>query len=126
MDSTSLDEVRSLLVFAALAVGCVPPSNLPDEAPPAALEDGAPFEPGPEPTERIAPVPGEVTIIQLDLPGSGLGESAVVVGPDGSLRLESDWVAAAGGFDLFMQWWVTDAGGPVGFAASNGLKGTTP
>lgn len=43
---------------------------------------------GPEPTETIWPVPGEVTIIQLQLPGVfRLGEAAVLVGPDGTLVL---------------------------------------
>lgn len=48
------------------------------------------------------------------------------VGVDGSLRVESEWVAASGGFDLYLQWWVTDAGGPVGFAASPGVRAQVP
>jgi hypothetical protein len=48
------------------------------------------FDPGPEPTSRIQPVAGEVTLIQLLLPIGvtlRLGESAIIVGPDGTLVL---------------------------------------
>ena len=30
------------------------------------------------------------------------------------------------GFSIYTQWWIEDPTGPVGFAASNGLQGTTP
>src|SRR5262245_7562861 len=54
-------------------------------------DGGAPvtsFDAGPKPTSRILPVPGEVTIIQLDLPPGltlRIGESAIVVGPNGTI-----------------------------------------
>jgi glyoxylase-like metal-dependent hydrolase (beta-lactamase superfamily II) len=54
----------------------------------AAVADAAPFDPGPEPTAPLLPVPGEVTIVQLELPATGLlGEAAIIVGPDGTLVL---------------------------------------
>jgi hypothetical protein len=30
------------------------------------------------------------------------------------------------GFTVFIQWWQSDAGAIKGFAASNGVSGTTP
>ncbi len=52
--------------------------------------DAAAFDPGPEPTTVIQPKPGELTIIQLDLPPGltfRLGEAAIIVGPDGTIAL---------------------------------------
>ncbi len=53
------------------------------------LDGAAPaLDAGPEPTEIIWPVPGEVTIIQHRLPGLlRLGEAAALVGPDGTIVL---------------------------------------
>ncbi|MBI3182400.1 MAG: MBL fold metallo-hydrolase [Myxococcales bacterium] len=48
------------------------------------------FDAGTEPTSVIRPVPGEVTIIQQRLPAGvtvTLGESAIIVGPDGTMAL---------------------------------------
>lgn len=48
------------------------------------------FDPGPEPTQPITPIPGELTIIQLYLPAgitARLGEAAILVGPDGTITL---------------------------------------
>ncbi len=56
----------------------------------AASDATVPFDPGPEPTTRIEPVPGELTITQLELPPGitfRMGESAIVVGPDGTMVL---------------------------------------
>jgi hypothetical protein len=51
----------------------------------------------------------------------------VPTGPLGSLDLTSTWPAGVpAGFSLWFQWWIQDPAGPVGFAASGGLKGTTP
>lgn len=48
---------------------------------------GAP-DAGPEPTAVLRPAPGELTIIQLRLPGLvRLGEAAILVGPDGTIVL---------------------------------------
>ncbi|MHC5210696.1 MAG: hypothetical protein ACYTG2_08255 [Planctomycetota bacterium] len=45
----------------------------------------------------------------------------------GQLALSTPWPAGApSAFTFFMQWWIADGGGPVGFAASNGLSATTP
>jgi hypothetical protein len=58
---------------------------------PGSGADAAPFDPGPEPTAPMNPRPGEVTIIQLDLPAGiappKLGEAAIIVGPDGTIVL---------------------------------------
>ncbi len=52
-----------------------------------ALDAGA-LDAGAEPTEILRPVPGELTVIQLQLPGViRLGEAAVLVGPDGTIVL---------------------------------------
>ncbi|MEQ8277563.1 MAG: MBL fold metallo-hydrolase [Deltaproteobacteria bacterium] len=56
----------------------------------AGARDGGAPDAGPEPTERLDPVPGELTIVQLDLPAGvtvRLGEAAVLVGPAGSIAL---------------------------------------
>jgi hypothetical protein len=45
------------------------------------------FSPGPEPTTTLIPTAGEVSIYQLLLPGTNLGEAAIVVGADGTLVL---------------------------------------
>jgi hypothetical protein len=44
----------------------------------------------------------------------------------GTLNLVGPWPAGVpAGFTLFMQWWIADAAGPQGFAASNALSATT-
>lgn len=64
--------------------GSTPDGSLPD----GAVADSGVFDAGPEPTETIWPVPGEVTIIQHRLPGVlRLGEAAALVGPDGTIVL---------------------------------------
>ncbi|MHC4844862.1 MAG: FG-GAP repeat domain-containing protein [Planctomycetota bacterium] len=46
---------------------------------------------------------------------------------DGEATLGANWPSGVpSGFSLFAQWWVSDAGGPNGFAASNAVRGTTP
>jgi uncharacterized membrane protein len=45
----------------------------------------------------------------------------------GGLLLSTHWPGGVpSGFTSYMQFWIPDAGGPKGFAASNGLAGTTP
>lgn len=45
----------------------------------------------------------------------------------GELHLAMNWPAGLpSGFDLYLQAWIQDAGGPSGFAASNGLRARTP
>ncbi|MEW5851251.1 MAG: MBL fold metallo-hydrolase [Myxococcota bacterium] len=54
------------------------------------VPDGGPFNPGPEPGERLPPVRGELTVIQLALPPGPtlkMGEAAILVGPDGTVVL---------------------------------------
>jgi hypothetical protein len=72
-------------------------------------------------TRIDAPFKGGVMIPDVDavLPFS--------VGSTGALALASTWPAGVpSGVDLYFQWWVSDAAGVKGFAASNGLQGTTP
>jgi hypothetical protein len=45
----------------------------------------------------------------------------------GSLTLNATWPnGLPSGFTFFTQYWIPDSAGPAGFAASNGLAGTTP
>lgn len=68
------------------------PVNLVDAG---AMPDGGddagspPFDAGTEPTTPLRPVPGELTLIQLDLPAGlgAIGESALVIGPTGTTVL---------------------------------------
>ena len=46
--------------------------------------------------------------------------------PSGSLIIEASIPSGLSGFDLYVQHWIPDPGGPVGFAASNGIKGELP
>ena len=48
-------------------------------------------------------------------------------GPAGALALNGTWPAGLpSNVSFYFQHWVADPGGPAGFAASNGLQGTTP
>lgn len=59
----------------------------------------------------------DVDFISFGIPVNASGANALpIVFPTG----------LPGGVDIFMQYWITDAGAPSGFSASNGLKGTTP
>jgi hypothetical protein len=45
----------------------------------------------------------------------------------GAAALLFTWPAGVtSGASFWSQWWTVDAGGPAGFAASNGLRGTAP
>jgi hypothetical protein len=47
--------------------------------------------------------------------------------PAGAINLTTPWPAGIpSGTSIWMQTWVSDAGGPKGFAATNGVKATTP
>lgn len=49
------------------------------------------------------------------------------VSASGDLALAFSWPAGVpSGFTILFQHWITDPAGPVGFAASNGVRGTTP
>jgi hypothetical protein len=48
-------------------------------------------------------------------------------GPSGELTLNGVWpVGLPADFSVFLQEWIADAGGPVGFAATNALRAVTP
>jgi len=52
---------------------------------------------------------------------------ALVTGPTGGVSLVGNWPAGIpSGTQVWFQEWITDAGGPHGFAASNGLLATVP
>jgi hypothetical protein len=49
------------------------------------------------------------------------------VGGGGGFLLAFTWPSGVpAGIQIWFQHWVTDAGGPNGFSASNGLRATTP
>jgi hypothetical protein len=51
----------------------------------------------------------------------------LLTGPTGKLKLDGAWpMGLPAGFTLYLQWWIEDAAGPKGFAASNALSATTP
>ncbi|MFT7463989.1 MAG: hypothetical protein ACI9EF_002338 [Pseudohongiellaceae bacterium] len=61
----------------------------------------------------LVPTPEQLTSVTLD--GAG------------GLALAGNWpLGIPGGTQLFLQSWIVDAAGPVGFAASNGVVGATP
>ncbi len=50
----------------------------------------------------------------------------LVTPPGGSLTLNSNWPSGLPlGFEVYLQWWIQDAGGPQGWSATNALVGTT-
>ncbi len=69
-----------------------------------------------------APFKGGIFVPSPDLLVAGLP-----TGPSGALSIPATFpLGVPSGFSLYLQYWITDAAGPVGFAASNGLQGTTP
>jgi hypothetical protein len=73
-------------------------------------------------TALNAPFKGGVLVPNPDVLIFGLP-----TGASGTLSLTGTWPPAIpSGVSFYFQHWIVDAGGPVGFAASNGLKGTTP
>lgn len=51
----------------------------------------------------------------------------LVTGPAGTIALQAAWPAGLPtGLVTYYQWWIADPLGPLGFAASNGISGTTP
>ena len=68
-----------------------------------------------------APFKGGVLVPSVDLLAS------LVTSSTGAITLASTWpTGLPSGTALYLQMWVTDAGGPKGFAASNALKATSP
>jgi hypothetical protein len=73
-------------------------------------------------TGGFAPFKGGVLVPAPDSLIPGLTTS-----PTGTLVLSGSWpTGLPPGFQLYYQEWIVDAGGPAGFAASNGLVSTTP
>jgi hypothetical protein len=60
------------------------------------------------------------------VPSADLFAGPIPVGLDGSLALGGHWPGAASGAQLWAQWWIADAGGPLGWAASSGVQATVP
>ncbi len=60
------------------------------DVPPADAKGPGALQPDPAPTGAMQPIPGQLSIHQLDLPMGlvpKLGEAAIVIGPDGTLAL---------------------------------------
>jgi hypothetical protein len=71
-----------------------------------------------------APFKGGVLVPDLSPPGLVV---PFATGPLGGLVIDATWPSGVpSGFALYIQHWVVDAGGPVGFSASNAVSGTTP
>jgi len=68
-----------------------------------------------------APFKGGVLVPHLDALASFTTNGA------GAVTLGATWPPALpGGVKLWIQWWISDAAGPAGFSASNGLLATSP
>lgn len=72
-------------------------------------------------SQQLAPFKGGILVPSPDfvitLPTSA----------SGGFLIQTNWPPSLpSGFSLYFQFWVTDAAGPVGFAASNALRATTP
>jgi hypothetical protein len=72
-------------------------------------------------------------VVDLPFKGGALVPSPDVIvlglntGPTGSLTLGTTWPAGVpAGFTVYVQGWISDAAGPAGFAATNGVSGTAP
>ncbi len=69
-----------------------------------------------------APFKGGILVPSPDLVFSGIPTGAA-----GAFELTSSWPAGVpSGFEIFLQVWLADGAGTLGFAASNGLQITTP
>ena len=68
------------------------------------------------------PFKGGTLVPAVDVLVAGLPTS-----PAGELSLSAAWPPGVpSGLTVWFQEWIVDAAGPKGFAASNGLAGTTP
>jgi len=75
-------------------------------------------------SELSAPLLGGVLVPNPDPPGSLI---PIPTGAQGGYTLNATWPAGIpSGFTVWAQSWVVDAGGPHGYAASNGLSLQTP
>ena len=73
-------------------------------------------------TQISQPFKGGVLVPSVDLLLPGLP-----TGPAGSIEVDGTWpTALPTGFEVYLQYWVTDAAGPSGYSASNGLEAQAP
>ena len=72
-------------------------------------------------TQLLAPFKGGVMV---PMPTLILGPFPT--SPSGGLALAGTWPSVPPGLELDLQFWVPDAAGPAGFAASSGVRITTP
>lgn len=73
-------------------------------------------------SQLVAPFKGGVLV-----PSPHLLLGGFVTGAGGDLVLSATWPAGVpSATAILFQYWITDAAGPQGFAASNGLQGLTP
>lgn len=74
--------------------------------------------------ELNVPFKGGILVPDLTPPGMFVPFST---GPTGSVVVPFVWPAGApSGTNIYFQHWIQDPAGPVGFSASNAIKGTTP
>ncbi|MGQ0552615.1 MAG: hypothetical protein ACT4PU_05295 [Planctomycetota bacterium] len=88
--------------------------------------------------DSAAPNAASVLVAGFGLLGAPFKGGTMVPNPDlmipgilttglGTLGLSATWPAGVpSGFPIYLQFWIPDAGGPFGFAASNGLLGVSP
>ncbi len=61
------------------------------------------------------------------VPSANLVIAGLPIDAAGALMIDDTWpIGLPGGLQIFFQHWIIDPVGPAGFAASNGLQGTTP
>ena len=71
-----------------------------------------------------APFLGGTLVPDVSAPG---GLVILSTNPSGERTLAFPWPAGLpSGSSIYIQYWIADAGGPLGYAASNGLLATTP
>ncbi len=71
-----------------------------------------------------APFKGGVLVPDVNLAGFPI---PLPVGASGRLVITGGWPAGVpSGFALYVQYWIQDPAGPVGFSASNAVSGTAP
>jgi hypothetical protein len=71
-----------------------------------------------------APFFGGVFVPDIDPPGFAL---PLLTDGGGELAIADNWPPGVpSDFSIFLQYWIEDPAGPLGFAASNAIQGTTP
>jgi uncharacterized membrane protein len=75
-------------------------------------------------SQANAPFKGGTMVPSLAAPGFVI---SLPTSAGGEVALNTAWPnGVPSGFELFLQYWIQDGAGPVGFSASNGLKATVP